>query len=227
MTSQAVQLTRVMARNAIYLDFEGRKSIGEDKLPLPHMAGLFRPASKGTKGKYEAIFFWEAWKPAANGSKGRATLRPFSESFEELIVELDRDDKYLIYWTIHEQSIVEKHLTSSSFTNIAPRMINLHPIARKYARIQNKFGKGQSARGKTLEDFFAALYRKRKPYPALSIGPSATCQRIDAACNRTQKWRKFTDKQKTYVNDLLAYNEGDCRATWLIAKKTSNFYEHK
>ena len=49
-------------------------------------------------------FFKNAWKPAANGSKGRATLRSFTESFEKLVLELDRDDKYLIYWTIHPRS---------------------------------------------------------------------------------------------------------------------------
>jgi predicted RecB family nuclease len=50
------------------------------------------------------------------------------------------------------------------------------------------------------------------------------CQRIDAACAKTKRWGNFTDVQKKYVKDLLAYNEGDCRSTWLIAKRVGNFY---
>lgn len=211
-------------RNAVYLDFEGRKSIGCETLPLPHMAGFFRPYSKGTNGKYQVTFFRDHWKPAVNGSQRRAQLQLFPTCFEEIEVELQRQDKLLIYWTMHEEAILEKHLPTRLFLRLKPRLFNLHPLARRYANRFRKFGAEQTARGKTLEEFFAAMYRKRKPYPPLPIGASVACQRIDSACERTQRWRKFTANQKSYVKDLLAYNEGDCRATWLIAKRLGNFY---
>ncbi len=214
----------VNSRDAVYLDFEGRKSIGPEKLPLPHMAGIFRPNKKGSNGQYEVFFFRDNWKPAANGSRGKAQVMPFVESFEILLNELEKENKHLIYWTIHEEHILEKHLPKSLFKRIKPRLFNVHPIAKRYANRQKRFGNDDSAKGKSLEEFFSAIYRKRRPYPPLPIGPSVACQRIDSACENTKRWRKFTERQKGYVTDLLAYNEGDCRATWLIAKRIFNYF---
>lgn len=188
------------------------------------MAGIFRPYVRGTNGSYQAVFFRESWKPAANGSNRRAKVQAFQSCFEEIERELVDENKLLIYWTLHEEVVLKKHLPKALFQRLEPRLFNLHPLARKYANRFKKFGQDQTARGKSLEDFFAAMYRKRRPYPPLPIGASIACQRIDRACERTQRWRKFTDKQKSYVKDLLAYNAGDCRATWLIAKKMANFY---
>ena len=61
-------LTATEFRSAIYLDFEGRKSIEGEEYPLPHMAGIFRPNTKGKSGKYYANFFKPEWKPAKNGA---------------------------------------------------------------------------------------------------------------------------------------------------------------
>ncbi|MEO2176448.1 MAG: hypothetical protein ABGY96_20400 [bacterium] len=211
-------------RNSIYLDFEGRKSIDGEDYPLPHMAGIFRPNANGKSGVYPVIFFKPRWKPAKNGSGKHAILADFNEYFSSLIEELDHQEKHIVYWTQHEEKMLEKHLSSNTFDNLRPYLYNVHPLAKRYANRLKKFGPEGTARKKTLEEFFSVLYRKRKPYPPLKNGPSETCQRIDRACANTQRWRNFTERQKEYVKALLAYNEGDCRGTWLIAKKVGNFY---
>jgi hypothetical protein len=218
--------TAAQFRNAIYLDFEGRKSINDENFPLPHMAGFFRPNEKGKNGKYNAIFFKPDWQPACNGVFRRAEILNFQESFNLLLEELVARDSYLIYWTIHEEKILERHLTPKTFKTLKPRMYNLHPVARKYANRFRKFGRGESARGKSLEEFFATLVRKRSPMPPIDPKPAEVCNRIDRACAAHARWKHFSPKQKNYVKDLIAYNEGDCRSTWLIAKRLGNFYSY-
>ena len=66
------------------------------------------------------------------------------------------------------------------------------------------------------------MYQKRHPYSPLLLGPAEACRRIDTACINHTKWRHFTHMQKSYARDLIKYNEGDCRSTWLIAKKLAN-----
>ena len=213
----------VEARNSIYLDFEGEGKKRNGVIPKPHIAGFFRPNSTGKNGKYTCIFFKNDWEPVTNGIKS-AHVFSFNELFIELLEELEKKDSYLIYWSIHEETIFKKYLKSDVFKCVQPRLYNLHPIARRYANRRRIFGGTETARKKSLEDFFGALYKKRQPYPPLPLGPAEVCRRIDTACINHKKWRHFAHMQKSYARDLIQYNEGDCRSTWLIAKKLENFY---
>jgi hypothetical protein len=217
-------LTPAQYRNAIYLDFEGEGKKRNNEIPKPHMAGFFRPNSKGKSGKYNCIFFNKNWKAASNGIRA-AGYEYFDTCFEMLAHELEEKDAYLVYWTIHEEVVLEKYLPQGLFDRLSPRLHNLHPIARTYANGRRIFGNNVSARNKTLEEFFEVLYCKRKPNPPLRAAEA--CRRIDKACSKHKKWKQFSEKQKNYVKDLTAYNQGDCRSTWLIAKKLGNFYHKK
>jgi hypothetical protein len=219
-------LTPTQYRNAIYLDFEGEGKKRNNEIPKPHMAGFFRPNSKGKSGKYNCIFFNKSWKAASNGI-GTAGCEDFDTCFEMLAHELEEKDAYLVYWTIHEEVVIEKYLPQGLFDRLSPRLHNLHPIARRYANRRRIFGKDQSAKKKSLEEFFAAIYRKRNPYPPFPLGAAEACRRIDKACAKHKKWKQFSEKQKNYVEDLTVYNRGDCRSTWLIAKRLGNFYHKK
>jgi hypothetical protein len=210
-------------RNAIYLDFEGEGRKRDGTVPMPHMAGLFRPNQTGRSGQYTCAFFKQNWKPASNGIKV-AQCVTFDELFAELAIELEKKDGYLVYWTIHEQIILQEYLSDELYARLAPRLFNLHPIAKKYANRKRLFGSNMSAKKRTLEEFFAAIYSKRNPYPPFPLGAAAACRRIDKVCNTNNRWKKFSEKQKAYVRDLVAYNQGDCRSTWLIAKRLGNFY---
>lgn len=216
-------LTPAQYRNAIYLDFEGEGKKRNNEIPKPHMAGFFRPNSKGKSGKYNCIFFNKNWKAASNGI-GAAGCEDFDTCFEMLAHELEEKDAYLVYWTIHEEVALEKYLPQGLFDRLSPRLHNLHPIASAYTNGRRIFGNNVSARNKTLEEFFEALYCKRKPNPPFPLGAAEVCRRIDKVCAKHKNWRKFSEKQKNYVNDLTAYNQGDCRSTWLIAKRLGNFY---
>ena len=215
-------LTAAEFKSAIYLDFEGRKSIAGEKYPVPHMAGTFRPEPGGTCIKYHANFFKPEWKPAKNGGGAKVSNESFQDFFALLLQELEVGDKHLVYWTVHEEMILKRHLPVKLWRRLEPYLHNLHPLAKAYMNRRKAFGAGTTAKGRSLEEFLAVMYEKRHPYPPLVLGPSVVCQRIDGACARTQRWNKFTDKQKKYVKDLLAYNEGDCRSTWLIARRIGN-----
>ena len=213
-------------RNAIYLDFEGEGKKQDGTVPMPHMAGLFRPNQTGKTGKYICVFFDQKWKPASNGISA-ADCGAFDGLFSELMLELEKENSYLVYWTIHEDMILQKYLPNALYTRLAPRMFNLHPTAKKYANRRRLFGPNESAKKRPLEDFFAAMYSKRNPYPPFPLGAAEACRRIDTASANHKKWKNFSDKQKGYVKDLVAYNVGDCRSTWLIARRLGNVYHQR
>jgi len=217
-------LSSIQLRNATYLDFEGEGKKRNGAVPLPHMAGLFRPNKKGKSGKYTCVFFKQNWKPISNGISA-AECSTFDEFFLVLSKELEEMDSYLVYWTMHEDMILKKYLSTQLYKRLEPRLFNLHPIARKYANRRRIFGHEESARNRSLEDFFASMYQKRNPYPPFPLGAAEACRRIDTVCKNFSKWKHFSDQQKSYAKDLIAYNEGDCRSTWLIAKRLGNFYE--
>ena len=208
-------------RNAIYFDFEGegRKS---GISPKPHMAGFFRPKPKGGGGTYRCLFFKPSWRPASNGIAS-ANCKSFQDTFEDLTSELEREHAHLIFWTQHEEKMLER-LPDHLFFRLKPWLYNLHPLAKKYANKTRKFGLDGKAAKKTLEDFFAAMYRKRHPYPPFPLGPAEACRRIDRACKAEKRWKRFSAKQQGYVRDLVEYNGNDCRTTWLIARRLGNFY---
>lgn len=210
-------------RNAIYLDFEGEGRKRDGTVPKPHMAGLLRPNQTGKSGKYACVFFKQNWEPASNGITD-AQCVTFDRLFSDLAKELEKKDSYLVYWTIHEQIILQEYLSDELYARLAPRLFNLHPITKKYANRKRLFGSNMSAKKRTLEEFFAAMYSKRNPYPPFPLGAAEACRRIDKVCNKNTKWKRFSEKQKAYVRDLVAYNQGDCRSTWLIAKRLGNFY---
>ena len=56
------------------------------------------------------------------------------------------------------------------------------------------------------------------------LTPAESCRRLHAACATHQYWNDFMERQKGYAKDLVKYNLGDCRMTWLIALKVGNSY---
>ena len=217
-------LTPTEYRTSIYLDFEGEGKKKDGFIPQPHMAGLFTPNLKGKSGKYKSVFFLPSWKPVCNHFYNQAVIDDFVDYFDNLSNELSATKQYLVYWTIHESMILEKYLPKEIFGRLSPRLHNLHPIARRYANRTRAFGRSVSTKGKTLEEFSAALYLKRHPYPPFPLGAAEACRRLDTACAMHKKYKYFSDKQKGYTDELIRYNDGDCRSTWLIAKRLGNYF---
>jgi hypothetical protein len=213
-------------RAAIYLDFEGEGRKHDGTVPLPHMAGVFRPNQKGKSGKHTCVFFSPLWKVVRNHFLKKAVIENFADCFEQLALEVNATGQHIVYWSIHEEMILKKYLPLSIFSMIEPKLHNLHPIARRYASRRRSFGRGESAKKKSLEDFFSALFKKRHPYPPFPLGAAEACRKIDKVCATQNRWKKFSAKQKSYADDLVQYNEGDCRSTWLIAKRIGNVYSN-
>jgi len=130
----------------------------------------------------------------------------------------------LIHWSIYEEAALKDHLTTATFKKIEPLLYNLLPPARRYANRRRSFGTDETARNKTLEEFCSALLN-RGPFPPLALGAAKVCRKIDKACQAHRRWKHFSDAEKTVVKDFIAYNTGDCRASWLIAKRLGNAYK--
>ncbi len=211
-------------RAAIYLDFEGEGKKLDKTIPAPHMAGFFRPNQTRTGGKHSCVFFSPLWKVVRNHFFKKAVIADFSDCFEQLALEVNATGQHIVYWSIHEEIILKKYLPANIFKMIQPRLHNLLPVARRYANRKKTFGRGQSASKRSLEDFLAALYKKRNPYPPFPLGAAEACRRIDKACATHTRWRNFSKKQKSYADELVKYNEGDCKSTWLIAKRIGNYF---
>ena len=224
---RTIPLTPAEYRNALYIDFEGEGKKKDGTVPRPHMAGLFRPNLTGKSGKHTCVFFSPLWKVVANHFQKRAVIEDFADYFENLSLELNETKQHLVFWSIHEEMILKKFLPAKIFERLAPRLHNLHPIARRYANSRRAFGKNESAKGKTLEEFFAVLDQIGHPYPPFPLGAAEACRRIDRACTKHNRWQKFTKEQKQHTDALVQYNRGDCSSTWLIAKRLGNSYALK
>ena len=211
-------------RKAVFIDFEGEGRNKARELKLPHMVGEFAPNQAGKGGKYHATYFRENWGPVKNGAYSASSVLGFSEYFDDLALRLESKNSFLVFWSIHEETVMQAFLLPALLKRLEPRLHNLHPIGRRYANRRKVFGLGNGSRGRSLEEFFEALYPERYPMPPITPGPSKVCRLLDTACGRHRKWKSFSDVQKKYARDLFAYNKGDCQSTWLIAKKIGNFY---
>ena len=218
-------LSRADFRNAVYIDFEGEGKSAAGEMRPPHMVGVFRPAATGKGGSYQSIFFKELWRPAANGVYQTAVTCEFDKFFTDLADELEDNDKNIVAWSIYEEDVIKKSLSPKLQRRIVPKIYNLRPLARKYLRLTRRLQPGETVKGKPLEEFIALIFQKRNPFPPIAIGAAEACRRIDRACTSNKRWKGFSDEQKQYVKDLVAYNKGDCRATWLIASRLGNFFE--
>ena len=208
-------------RNAIYLDFEGEGKKASGLIPMPHMAGFLRPNQTGGGGKYSCVFFKDQWKPASNGTPN-SECNSFNDYFNTLLSELKKRDIYLIFWTIHEDTILKKYLDRDVYDQLVRHLYNLHPLAKRHANKRQLFGTHSSAKGKPLEDFLAAMFKKRNPYPPFPLGAAEACRRIDKATKKHKKWKHWSDQERGYVKDLVQYNTDDCLSTWAIAKRLGN-----
>lgn len=211
-----------LIRNSIFIDFEGEGERRDKTVPLPHMVGVFRPNAKGKSGKYQATFFMKEWHPAVNGSGGKASECEFVNFFKSVLLECQLNSKLCIFWSIHELKVLELYLPKGLFNKLSKYTFNLLSDVKRYANLRRNRLLDSGERARKLDEYFQLYYRKRSPFPPISPGPAETCRRIDRACNSKKRWKKFTDRQKTYVKDLLAYNEGDVRCTWLLALKVAN-----
>ena len=214
-------------RNAIYFDFEGEGWSSKTKsAPKPHMVGTFRPNATGRSGQYCAHLFKESWKPVANHLGEQGELIEFESFFQRLYNDATGTGSRLIHWSIYEQDALKNHLTKATFQKIEPLLYNLLPPARRYANRRRAFGPEETARNKTLEEFCSALLN-RGPFPPLALGAAKVCRQIDKACQAHRRWKHFTEAERTYVTTFIAYNTGDCRASWLIAKRLGNAHKNK
>ena len=210
--------------NAIYFDFEGEGWSSKTKsAPKPHMVGTFRPNATGRSGQYCAHLFRENWKPVANHLGDRGEVVEFESFFENLYNDASRSGSRLVHWSIYEETALKDHLTTATFRKIEPLLYNILPPARRYANRRKSFGPEETARNKTLEEFCSALLN-RGPFPPLALGAAKVCRKIDKACQTHRRWKHFSEAEKNHVKTFIAYNTGDCRASWLIAKRLGNAY---
>lgn len=213
-----MEFNSTIARNSIYLDFEGEGKKKTAGTPLPHMAGLFRPKSIGSGGTYEAIFFKSTWEAAKNGSKGKARISDFKSAIENLIKEAKENNAYIVFWSDYERKVIELNAPEllDKFASVA---FNLLPPLR---RIKNrKRIQLDDALEKVLNQYLKAFTNRPLIQPC-KPGPAESCKRIDNFSSKYPKWKSWPVEKKQYIYDLLEYNEKDCRATWWLGKKLGN-----
>lgn len=209
-----------IARNSIYLDFEGEGKSKKAGIPLPHMAGIFRPNPvSGGGGRYEAVFFRESWKAPMNGSSGKGRISDFCQTMEELIKEVSEKNSFIVHWSVYEYNVIEMNAPQilSTFDSIS------YNILPPYRKIKNRRKIVlDETNEKVLNQYVSAFFPNRKLVSPPKPGPAELCKRIDHFSDKYKRWRNWPTDKKQYLNDLLNYNEEDCRATWLLARKLGN-----
>ncbi len=218
-------LTPSEAINAIYLDFEGRGPSPKDLdiKKLPHMAGIFKPKQDGFPEHYQCICFKEEWSPIANGHQ-RLVICEFIAFFQEMANQVQQSRSKIIFWSDYERVVLKQFLDKPTFKKIEPFLINLKSSVDRYYGQRKELVARKDISFDKLDDCFAAMYPKRKPFKELSIGAAKSCGTIDKMCIKNKKWKQFSEEQRSCIKDLIDYNFGDCKKTWLIAKKVSNLW---
>ena len=131
----AQPLTPAEYRAAIYLDFEGEGKKNDGTIPAPHMAGFFRPNQTGTSGKYSCVFFSPLWRAVRNHCFKKSVITDFSKCFEQLVLEVNATNHHIVYWSIHEEVILNQYLTPHLLQMIKPKLHNLHPEKQFQAQV--------------------------------------------------------------------------------------------
>jgi len=221
-----MDFNRIIARNSIYLDFEGEGKSRNTGIPLPHMAGVFRPnPGNGSNEKYEAIFFKEFWKPCKNGSQNKGRIEKFATTIENLIKEAKDKDACIVFWSDYERSVIE--LNAPAYLDMFEGVsFNLLPPLRKIKN-SKAIVLDENLKKKVLNQYLKAFCPNRPLVQTYNIGPAEACRRIDNFSEHYPKWGNWPTEKKQYLYDLLKYNEEDCRATWWLGKKLGNINQSR
>lgn len=212
------QLNKEIVKNAIYLDFEGEGKKADHSIPCPHIAGLYRPYLEGYK--YSVLFFNNLWIPVKNGHNvERDRIGEFKSLMTDLIEEAEREQRKIIYWTIHEETIIEMHAPEllDRFRAVG---INLHKPAKKFANRRRLLRDSDEKKG--LNQFLKILKNASPLIVACQPTAAEACRRIDNYSIKKKRWKHWTDDQKRVAKDLIRYNKDDCLAVLKLARKLGN-----
>ncbi len=212
------QLSKEIVENAIYLDFEGEGKKLDGTIPCPHMAGLYRPYTSDYK--YSSLFFKFAWKPVKAGHNNKNDkIGDFYHLIAELIEEAERENRRVIYWTIHEEKIIEIY-TPDLLERFIAVGINLHKPAKKYAKQRALVFDENEEKG--LNQFLKAIKRNSSLIEKCRPTAAEACRRLDNYSTNNKRWRNWSMPQKRVARDLLRYNREDCLGILRLARKFGN-----
>ena len=218
-------LTAQEYKNAIYIDFEGEGNSKNGICRMPHMVGTYVLCNE--RGKYSATLFKEEWKPIDSGCRSsfNTSIQAFGEYFDEIRIKSRTEDRKIIAWSSHEEEVLKIFLNASLFRELTRSLHNLLPPTKRYCSKKN-LRMDDGLRPRSLEEYYALICPKRADQPRLINGAAETCRRLDRCCKNKNRWTQFSEEQKQYARDLLAYNKGDCLSTFTIAKRIGNFFSN-
>lgn len=225
MPNLAQPLTAEEYKNAIYIDFEGEGKSIDGTIRMPHMVGTYLPCYE--RGKYGATLFKEEWKPIDSGCRSsfNTSIQAFEEYFEEILQQSQTENRKIIAWSSHEEEVLKIFLNASLFRELTRSLHNLLPPTKRYCS-KKHLRMDDGSRPRSLEEYYALICPKRADQPRLINGAAETCRRLDLCCTNKNRWSQFSQEQKQYARDLLAYNKGDCLSTFKIAKRIGNFFSN-
>jgi hypothetical protein len=184
------------------------------------------PNPEGAGKHYRAWFFEPELAPMVRSPRiaGRTEhrrVRSLEEALAELVELANSLSCQLVAFTEHELKIVAAHLpeTSSVRRNFEALYLNIHPPARSLAN-----RRGLAFEKASLEGLMGALSPGFK-FPEKPLGDVAeTCRRLRRAGEKSQRWRSWTPRHQQLAIDLIAYNQGDCKAVWKLVNRVVGSY---
>lgn len=214
-----------VAARSYYLDFEGEGKKQDNKTPpLPHLAGVYRPKNGESKSQYIAQLYRSSWVPPHKSVNGPTELVNFQQGIEQLIDRAEKEGGYIVYWSCHEEDVIKTHVPNLA-ARFDARSINLLPELRRIKRRRKiEFNPAFDKDLNKYLDIFAPRFKK---VVTPKLGAAELCRRIDKHCDSGLSYRKWPDKAKGYVKDLIGYNRQDCIATWRLAKYYANHLKAK
>lgn len=210
-------LTVEEAKRGIYIDFEGLKRDGDNKLPQPHMLGAWSKEGRGV------VFLLRDWFKPMVGSPiikkrwGECQITCMNTAMTQLIQRSEIENRLLLSYSEHELRVINKYCDSGVATRFKAHYFDVRPMIKNW---RNKFHGGKKPEGNTLKGYFDLIGYSHNP--ELDVKPATDLRAIEKAATKTKSWRRFDSIIRNKWTSLVIYNFHDCKGMFKLTKKAAN-----
>jgi len=209
------------ARRAIYFDFEGLKSEGEEESPLPALLGHECEKTFRCQVLDERLMLMR--RGVKRCREGASTIE---DAMRELIERCEREGRKLMSFSDHERMICEEWLPEELYGRFEKLWVNAkkqigwwsRKRPAKHAEIVDR--PEEEGGGRTLANYchMAGLNPSQPP----EKGPAETIRFLYRKMAKVRPGRRLDPATRARAKELVRYNQEDCRRLGRLTLKAAN-----
>jgi hypothetical protein len=207
----AVSSSPMSTQPLVYIDFEGRK----EKPPV-----LLGELWKNGDGEEFAQSISDEQLQTARVARRHVTVDALDVVVRRLLERARRENRLIVAWSNHEKEMIRKFagLTDPELSELDSRYVNAIQPARLWRRaLMPKW----LPEGETLKGYFAATAFQPTLSQRVSREPARWIEHTQGRIAATGSYRKVGTTVKRDWQNLLTYNEDDCRGLCHVYEVTT------